>query len=319
MGKRAFVKKLSKNDSDLSKHGIHVSRNCFEFFPLDEELDRKNPRTTLTIVNSDGKKQFKIDFIYYNQKTRDEFRLSGFPNTLSVNGGDYIVFERVDPSERLFLMEIVRNGTETAQYFETIMRSSCELLEVDQIRVQRRSGEQPLDSIAARCKTMIPHASCSIWLIQNEVFVLSGGRDGLSPPTAVDLTTESSEGFIEHWVIGGDEVAIRLYPISVMNERVGFLRVVSSDDLEISEATSNELVDICHQIPLLMKLGPPADDTEVVCEIDVPADVSDEILIERVKRLSLLADDVHRQLGGGGLEVASLEIHQPSMVEVTNG
>jgi hypothetical protein len=54
----------------------------------------------------------------------------------------------------------------------------------------------------------------------------------------------------------------------------------------------------------------PAGDAELVVEIDVPEDATDEDVLALVGELVLHADDVHRSLGGHGLKVERLEVHQ---------
>jgi uncharacterized protein YegP (UPF0339 family) len=49
---------------------------------------------------------------------------------------------------------------------------------------------------------------------------------------------------------------------------------------------------------------------ELVVEIEVPEGVSDQEVLEVVGRLSYEADDLHRALGGHGLKIKSVEIHQ---------
>ena len=55
---------------------------------------------------------------------------------------------------------------------------------------------------------------------------------------------------------------------------------------------------------------------ELVLEIDVPEGVSDDEIIARVREMALMADGLHRSLGGRGLKVERLEVHQEAGVPV---
>ena len=55
-------------------------------------------------------------------------------------------------------------------------------------------------------------------------------------------------------------------------------------------------------------------DTELVIEFDIPEAVGNKRVIAELTRVSLLADDLHRSLGGHGLTLKALEVYQASLV-----
>ena len=63
-----------------------------------------------------------------------------------------------------------------------------------------------------------------------------------------------------------------------------------------------------------IEIGEPEDVPELLVEIDVPEDASDEDVIALVGELVLHADDLHRTMGGHGLKVERLEVHQDAGV-----
>lgn len=54
----------------------------------------------------------------------------------------------------------------------------------------------------------------------------------------------------------------------------------------------------------------PAGDAELVVEIDVPEDATDEDIIALVGELARRADDLHKSMGGNGLKVERLEVYR---------
>lgn len=58
------------------------------------------------------------------------------------------------------------------------------------------------------------------------------------------------------------------------------------------------------------------DVPELVVEIDVPDDATDEDVLALVGELVLQADDLHRSLGGQGLQVERLEVHEDAGMPV---
>jgi hypothetical protein len=61
-------------------------------------------------------------------------------------------------------------------------------------------------------------------------------------------------------------------------------------------------------------LDEPADAAELAVEVEVPEDASDEDVLTLVDQLVLHADNLHRSLGGHGLKIEGLEVHQSAGV-----
>ena len=101
-----FVKRLAANELGLTKGhqrgGVLIPRNCINFFPtLKGEINPESP----IIVSFPTEPEtavlgaFKLRAVYYNQGTRDEYRLTPLPLSFRADPGDLFVMGKADDGE----------------------------------------------------------------------------------------------------------------------------------------------------------------------------------------------------------------------------
>ena len=81
-----------------------------------------------------------------------------------------------------------------------------------------------------------------------------------------------------------------------------------------AEQDAAKLYGLGRQFVIDARLGPECGDTQLELEIEIPEGVSGEAFVHEIETLSLLADDIHRSLGGRGLRVQRLDVLEESLV-----
>jgi hypothetical protein len=107
-----LVKRLVDNELGLTgghqRGGILVPKSCVSFFPNLGEGE--NPETTLDVYYPAVRSFENLRFIYYNQETRDEYRLTPVPDSVlqQARAGDLFVLSKT--SENEYSAEVITTG-----------------------------------------------------------------------------------------------------------------------------------------------------------------------------------------------------------------
>ena len=90
-------------------------------------------------------------------------------------------------------------------------------------------------------------------------------------------------------------------------ERTGGKPPFTQQDLQV-------LADTARWFLILTAIGPKSNSAELIIELELPADTSDQDVIAEAEQLSVLADDLHRELGGHGLKIEQIEILEDTLI-----
>ena len=139
------------------------------------------------------------------------------------------------------------------------------------------------------------------------------------PVKVADVKSEGGPSYLSPFEIAGSYCSV---PLMAAGDAIGVLSVGRKQGEDpFTEDDAKAITQLGNEFVVEARLGPLCGDTQLVVEFEIPEGVSDEQFLHEVERVSLLADDVHRALGGGGLKVQQLEVYEESLIPegVPNG
>lgn len=132
------------------------------------------------------------------------------------------------------------------------------------------------------------------------------------PLNVTDVETKHPTPYLPMFEAVGSLCSV---PIMIGGVAIGVLslaRKKGEPAFQIEDAQS--ITHLANQFVIDARLGPKCGEAQLSVEIEVPESVTDEDFLQHVKQVSLLADDVHRSLGGRGLKVERLEVYDESLI-----